>query len=167
MKITDAVLVLLGRREMAPAEMADRINHEPEFKLLLTKWGRVTADQVYAAMSGLRSKRSAERTYIEPVGGIIGKNNTYMLTDAGRVRLGMTQLKPPAADPLWPRGALYAQGALVQKKGRASWRGRVVGWYHTELTALGYAVESAFEPGSVQIYPETALADWDGKVSAI
>jgi hypothetical protein len=50
---------------------------------------------------------------------------------------------------------------LVCKKGRSSWRGKVVGWYRTELTALGYAVESHFEPGSVQIYPESALIPWD------
>jgi hypothetical protein len=62
---------------------------------------------------------------------------------------------------MWPADARFQLGAFVQKKGRASWRGRVVGWYRTELTALGYAVESSFEPGSVQIYPESALLPWD------
>lgn len=61
----------------------------------------------------------------------------------------------------WPKDAKYPLGALVQKKGRASWRGRIVGWYRTEITALGYAVESIYEPGSVQIYPETALVDME------
>jgi hypothetical protein len=65
------------------------------------------------------------------------------------------------AAPEWPLDALFDFGASVQKKGRASWRGRVVGWYRTELTALGYAVESAFEPGSVQIYPADALIAWE------
>lgn len=57
----------------------------------------------------------------------------------------------------WPADAAFALGDLVQKKGRASWRGKVVGWYRTDLTALGLAVESIFEPGSVQIYPQTTL----------
>lgn len=30
----------------------------------------------------------------------------------------------------------------------------------TDLTSLGYAIESHFEPGSVQIYPETAIEAW-------
>jgi dihydrofolate reductase (trimethoprim resistance protein) len=68
---------------------------------------------------------------------------------------------PDEAMP-WPTDAQFQCGALVQKKGRASWRGKIVGWYRTEVTALGYAVESAFEPGSVQIYPETALLPWGG-----
>jgi hypothetical protein len=57
----------------------------------------------------------------------------------------------------WPADAIFQFGEAVQKKGRASWRGTVVGWYRTELTELGFAVESLFEPGSVQIYPQTAL----------
>ena len=63
----------------------------------------------------------------------------------------------------WPADALFPLGATVQKKGRASWRGRIVGWYRTDLTALGFAVESTFEPGSVQIYPQSALTEWDGR----
>jgi dihydrofolate reductase (trimethoprim resistance protein) len=51
-------------------------------------------------------------------------------------------------------------GDYAAKKGRASWRGKIVGWYRTDLTALGYAIESHFEPGSVQIYPETAIEPW-------
>lgn len=66
-----------------------------------------------------------------------------------------------ANDEAWPSNAVHELGAWVQKKGRASWRGRVVGWYRTDITALGYAVESAYEPGSVQIYPETALLPLD------
>jgi hypothetical protein len=54
----------------------------------------------------------------------------------------------------------FKLGDLVEKKGRASWRGKIVGEYSTELTARGYAVESVFEPGSVQIYPESALVPY-------
>jgi hypothetical protein len=60
----------------------------------------------------------------------------------------------------WPTDAEFQMGDAVKKKGKASWRGRVVGWYRTELTALGFAVESSFERGSVQIYPQTALERW-------
>lgn len=67
----------------------------------------------------------------------------------------------PPGNPEWPADAMFQMGALVHKKGRASWRGRIVGWYRTERTALGFAVESAFEPGSVQIYPQTALVPWE------
>jgi dihydrofolate reductase (trimethoprim resistance protein) len=53
----------------------------------------------------------------------------------------------------------------VQKKSGASWRGKVVGFYATGLTPRGYCVESANEPGSVQIYPEAALVEWKPELS--
>ena len=57
----------------------------------------------------------------------------------------------------------FRYGDLVKKRSGGSWRGKVVGYYRTSLTPEGYAVESAFEPGSVQIYPATALEPWDGR----
>lgn len=45
----------------------------------------------------------------------------------------------------------------VRKTKGSSWQGRVVGFYSTTLTPVGYAVESERESGSVQIYPEAAL----------
>lgn len=48
-------------------------------------------------------------------------------------------------------------GERVRKKRGSSWQGRVVGFYSTSLTPIGYAVESEREPGSVHIYPESAL----------
>lgn len=45
----------------------------------------------------------------------------------------------------------------VRKTRGSSWQGRVVGFYSTSLTKNGYCVESEREPGSVQIYPESAL----------
>jgi thymidylate synthase len=56
-----------------------------------------------------------------------------------------------------PAGARFGEGARVRKTKGSSWNGRVVGFYKTDLTPIGYAVESEREPGSVQIYPETAL----------
>lgn len=51
----------------------------------------------------------------------------------------------------------FNQGDRVRKKSGSEWQGRVVGWYSTELTPEGYAVESESHKGSVQIYPAGAL----------
>jgi hypothetical protein len=54
-------------------------------------------------------------------------------------------------------GRKFSLGDFVQKISGSQWRGRVVGFYSTELTQVGYCVESSTELGSVQIYPEKAL----------
>lgn len=64
---------------------------------------------------------------------------------------------------MMPAEAKFRLGDWVKKRSGGRWRGKVVGWYQTSLTPEGYAVESAFEPGSVQIYPVTALEPWDGR----
>jgi dihydrofolate reductase (trimethoprim resistance protein) len=51
----------------------------------------------------------------------------------------------------------WSLGTVVTKKSGASWTGKVVGYYSTSLTPVGYAIESVNEPGSVQIYPAAAL----------
>lgn len=51
----------------------------------------------------------------------------------------------------------FKLGDKLQKKKGSQWRGKVVGFYSTELTPIGYAIESDTEKGSVQIYPEAAL----------
>jgi dihydrofolate reductase (trimethoprim resistance protein) len=56
-----------------------------------------------------------------------------------------------------PFPATFGLGDRVRKKSGAAWQGRVVGWYSTQLTPEGYAVESEAHPGSVQIYPVAAL----------
>lgn len=61
-----------------------------------------------------------------------------------------------------PAGARWNLGDKVRKKRGSSWRGVVCGFYSTKHTPIGYAVDSAFEPGSVQVWPEAALEDWDG-----
>lgn len=53
--------------------------------------------------------------------------------------------------------AKFQIGDKVWKVKGAEWRGKVVGWYSTELTPDGYAVESDTHKGSVQIYPAAAL----------
>lgn len=57
----------------------------------------------------------------------------------------------------------HGLGTTVHKVGGAQWSGKVVGFYSTALTPVGYAVESIAEPGSVQIYPEKALEVGDGR----
>lgn len=51
----------------------------------------------------------------------------------------------------------FRLGDRVTKIKGSSWTGRVVGFYSTSLTPVGYDVESENEPGSVQLYPEVAL----------
>ncbi len=51
----------------------------------------------------------------------------------------------------------FTHGDRVTKTKGSSWTGLVVGTYRTSLTPEGYAVESENEPGSVQIYPASAL----------
>jgi len=48
-------------------------------------------------------------------------------------------------------------GDRVQKIKGSHWHGIIVGSYSTELTPIGWCVESEFEKGSVQLYPESAL----------
>lgn len=62
-----------------------------------------------------------------------------------------------APQPPAERGRVFKPGDRVRKTTGSSWQGRVVGFYSTALTPVGYAVESEREPGSVQIYPESAL----------
>jgi hypothetical protein len=62
-----------------------------------------------------------------------------------------------------PPSAKWRLGDLVQKVRGSKWRGKVVGFYSTEATPIGYSVESAFEPGSVQVWPEAALIEWYGE----
>lgn len=51
----------------------------------------------------------------------------------------------------------FKLGDRVRKTKGSSWQGTIVGFYTTTLTPHGWCVESEREPGSVQIYPHTAL----------
>lgn len=53
--------------------------------------------------------------------------------------------------------AKFQLGDPVKKSKGSEWEGIVVGTYSTELTPEGYAVESYYYRGSVQIYPADAL----------
>lgn len=69
----------------------------------------------------------------------------------------LADLGGPEIESLNLRGRLFTLGDRVTKTRGSSWTGHVVGFYTTNLTPRGYAVESENEPGSVQIYPESAL----------
>jgi len=56
----------------------------------------------------------------------------------------------------------FQLGDTVRKTKGSQWHGTIVGTYSTTLTPEGYAVESATESGSVQIYPASALEPWEG-----
>jgi dihydrofolate reductase (trimethoprim resistance protein) len=51
----------------------------------------------------------------------------------------------------------YPLGTTVRKVRGSNWHGRIVGYYKTDLTPQGVAVESDLEKGSVQIYLVQAL----------
>ena len=51
----------------------------------------------------------------------------------------------------------FPLGIRVTKIRGSNWTGRVVGYYRTELTPSGIAIESDTEAGSVQIYPTHAV----------
>lgn len=52
---------------------------------------------------------------------------------------------------------VWKMGTRLRKIKGASWQGRVVGYYSTSLTDVGYCIESEREKGSVQLYPSAAL----------
>ncbi len=56
-----------------------------------------------------------------------------------------------------PTHTKFKFGQEVRKTKGSCWQGKVVGFYTTSLTPEGYAVESRWEQGSVQIYPAAAL----------
>lgn len=86
--------------------------------------------------------------YLETIHGLVVLHPARLVSDTIDYLAKIGRLMPDMKYPL---------GTLVQKTKGSSWRGKVVGFYSTELTPIGYAVESIYEPGSVQIYPESAL----------
>ncbi len=57
----------------------------------------------------------------------------------------------------------FVLGDRVRKRRGSEWHGVIVGEYSTDLTPEGYCVESEREPGSVQIYPASALELYNGE----
>lgn len=132
--------------------------------------GEVVADEhsaLVAAGFNDYAARCALRT--EPDGGFC---HAYLYSDGQwRFQTGGSDLHQPdgkvlqcvlikrlyAAPQAPATGGKFKLGDRVTKTKGSKWTGRVVGFYSTTLTAIGYAVESETETGSVQIYPEAAL----------
>lgn len=88
-----------------------------------------------------------------------GRTGTFCDVDDGGVKYTRADLtKCPAVD------GKFKLGDYVRKIKGSAWHGKIVGSYSTELTKVGYAVESHTEKGSVQIYPEAALEVWEPPV---
>jgi len=64
---------------------------------------------------------------------------------------------PAASAPQPEQSGKFAIGDRVKKTSGSEWEGHVCGWYSTNQTPEGYAVESEAHAGSVQIYPAKAL----------
>jgi len=79
---------------------------------------------------------------------------TYQHAAEAAVMYTLERIARPAQTA--PQGK-FRMGDLVKKSTGSEWEGRVVGWYSTEQTKEGYAVESSAHRNSVQIYPVTAL----------
>lgn len=62
-----------------------------------------------------------------------------------------------------PPGFTWCSGERVKKKSGSDFRGEIVGFYSSVLTHEGYAIESAYHPGTIQIFPFKALELWDGR----
>jgi len=80
------------------------------------------------------------------------------INDLNKIRDELSYLTPsPAPVPAGVVERKFQIGERVTKIKGSKWTGKVVGFYSTDLTPVGYAVESETETGSVQIYPEAAL----------
>ena len=87
-----------------------------------------------------------------PLGDSVDPNDPAAKRNAREVWLARASRPAQTA----PQGK-FRMGDLVKKSTGSEWEGRVVGWYSTEQTKEGYAVESSAHRNSVQIYPVTAL----------
>lgn len=122
--------------------------------------GRVMVDLPHAfePVTAEHEFKAGDKVRHKPTGEIGKFEHLYRLSGFMFIGLdnGCSILDAPAAfEPVNARK--FNEGDRVTKIKGSSWTGRVVGFYSTELTPIGYAVESETERGSVQIYPEAAL----------
>ena len=99
---------------------------------------------------GRMSMTSLGRVQLNPGASIDDLQTAAQADYDHRIRSALVDV--PAVEP-----RKFKLGDHVCKTKGSSWVGHVVGFYSTELTPVGYAVESSRERGSVQIYPEAAL----------
>jgi len=121
---------------------------------------------ILAYLSALGEQKSVAWQRLHPVAGWQNVDEA----DIEHYRSYGQEIRPLYASPLpvmpiTDEDAVrrFKLGSRVTKTKGSSWTGRVVGFYSTNLTPIGYAVESENEPGSVQIYPEAALKAAGGR----
>ena len=148
-------------------QWADDMGGRPEFM-----W----PDEIESARAAL--SQQAEPDHVEDMRAMVepapAQDEREAATDAAYAAVvdgGWSSVKEMGvkmfqAGAEWVRAAPIAQtaplgkfrmGDLVKKSTGSEWEGRVVGWYSTEQTKEGYAVESSAHRNSVQIYPAKAL----------
>lgn len=99
-------------------------------------------------------ERSLQQRAEDQAAFIAAANPATVLSMVATIRALQEQLKTAREDA---GNRKFNLGDRVEKISGSSWRGYIVGFYATTLTPEGYAVESENEPGSVQIYPVTAI----------
>ena len=88
--------------------------------------------------------------------GDVVKHERLRNPDGPAAHAAICALEAKVAEGAWPDHQ-WPLGTRVTKTKGSKWTGKVVGYYSTDLTPVGYAVESETETGSVQIYPVSAL----------
>ena len=122
--------------------------------------GKHTAASVFTQMRIAAMYIRPAQTEQQPVGEVRCDGDMIWQIDGDpavwrRLGEGIKLYADPIAQTA-PQGK-FRMGDLVKKSTGSEWVGRVVGWYSTEQTKEGYAVESSAHRNSVQIYPAKAL----------
>jgi len=151
--LSHADLELLARIDAALSQQADPAE---------TTEAYTAVDMATAAAQGFRDGQAAvEQAPVQDeqeVAAVIG-----FYEGEREPRLLSWNVLPNGEHRLYTRPAQTApqgkfrMGDLVKKSTGSEWVGHVCGWYSTELTPEGYAVESSAHRNSVQIYPAKAL----------
>lgn len=120
------------------------------------------------------SRARQEAKDVEPVAHVraadlahLGRNKgiqTHLYAEGGKHLTALYAAPIPTQQGWAPFGdaAKFTFGQRLTKTKGSSWTGKVVGFYSTSLTPIGYCIESENEPGSVQLYPEGALEAANG-----
>jgi hypothetical protein len=149
----DAIITLMAGRvepdgllERLNAAIHDSVYYDPDG----SAWTSMSVDDV----SAVRFVLLARLALSEQLATVKAERDAAIRErDQARSTLDTLAHTPPEV-----HAAKWAPiGTRVRKTKGSSWQGRIVGFYSTDLTPVGYCVESEREPGSVQIYPETAL----------
>lgn len=123
--------------------------------------GRIVADEPISGGTGeARAPNYADMTSPQLLASI--SDLEAQLSEAKNIEIKVERVilkDVPILEP-WQGLRHAAEWPLltrVRKMSGSHWVGRVVGYYSTELTPVGYCVESEREKGSVQLYPAAAL----------